>query len=240
MRRGFEPAIWAFVFGAAVAALVGCGPKPSTIVVTPAEAVISKAGGTVQLDVEVRDRRGAKVSGFVVEYRSRDPQVATVSSTGLVTAAGHGTTMVDVRLEGTDVMEFVRLVVRLPAKIEVRPRTAECHIGGLKQLSAEVLDHEGKAFQNVSFEWASSDESKARVENGEIVGVDEGEILVTAKALGLEGSSKVRITWAPGQKAMIEAEKRFNARASRGRGGQKNGGGGGDGAGTDPRLGMFR
>ncbi len=240
MGRGMGAAVTATGLGAIIVmAFASCGPSPHSVSVTPADVSISKVGGTIRLAVEVRDRLGAKIDGMIVSYRSRDAQVATVGSTGSITAVGHGNTMVDIRVEGTDVMEFVRVVVRVPEKIDVRPRTSECHIGGIKQLKAQVLDFDGKVFKNVAVAWSSSDVTKARIENGEVVGIDEGEVVITAKALGIVGESKIRVVWAPGQKALLEQEKRFKARVGRARG-KRGGGGSGGGSSMDPRLGMFQ
>jgi uncharacterized protein YjdB len=219
--------------------LVACGASPDNISVTPAEGSMSKIGATLQLEAEARDRRGAKVSGVIISYKSRDPSVASVNSSGLVTAVNHGTTIIDVTIDGTDAMEFVRVTNRIPEKIDVRPSTGSVNIGGIQKLTAKVLDRDGKSFGNIRFEWSSSDESKASVDAGSVTGLDESEVVITASALGLKGTSKLRVVWAPGQKALIEAEKRFKARTNRARG-RRSQGGGGSSTGSDPRLGMFQ
>lgn len=216
----------------------GCGPDVDSISVTPSEINLNKVGASEKLAVEPKNRRGVKVSGAVVSFRSRDPGVASVSPTGEVTAVSHGSTMLELTVPDTDAMEFIRVVVRVPEKVEVRPTASTLYIGATKRLKAKVYDRDDKVINSATFEWSTSDESKARVaENGEVTGIDEGEVTITAKARGIEGSSKVRVTWAPEQKAMIEAEKRGH----RG-GGSRRGGGGGSGGSKqnwDPRLGMF-
>ncbi len=225
--------------GALALFCASCGPDARAVSVTPSEINLSQVGATMQIDSEPRDRLGARV-GAVVSYRSREPEVASVGASGLVTAQGHGTTTIVVQVEGTDLMEFVHVTVGLPERLEISPRATTCYIGGVKKLRAKVLDHSGKAFHNVHFDWATSDSAKLTIdEEGEIVGVDEGDVEITATAMGLKGTSKINVAWAPGQKAMLEAEKRAS-RGGRGRGrGRGRGQGEGQGGDWDPRLSMW-
>ena len=66
-------------------------PRPTTVAVTPATTQLTALGGTVQLTAEVRDQNGQVMAGAAVTWSSSDPMVATVSGSGLVTAAGNGT-----------------------------------------------------------------------------------------------------------------------------------------------------
>jgi len=206
------------------------------ISVNPSDISFSKVGATLQLEVEPRDRRGAKLSSVPMVYQSRDPSVATVSPSGLVTATGHGAATIVVQAQGTDVMEFAHVVVRLAKAMEVRPANTSVYIGGQEKLTAKVLDYDGKVIENVPIAWTVSNEKIATVEKGTVTGIDEGEVVVTAKGLGLEGQSNIRVQWEPRLKAVIDMEKKGG-----GRGGRKRGGGGEkQGEWTDPRLGIFQ
>jgi hypothetical protein len=73
---------------------VRIGLVPAAVRVTPGFAAVA-AGGTVQLTGQVVDQSGAAVPGTsVTSWVSRTPGVATVSGTGLVTAAGPGAAIV--------------------------------------------------------------------------------------------------------------------------------------------------
>lgn len=216
-----------------------CGPSVSRIDVEPAEIALSKVGSTLQINAEPKDRRGAKLSGAIVNFRAREPSVATVSSSGLVTAVAHGTTTIEVRVEGTDYMEFVHVVVRLPEKIEVRPSSTPVYIGGQKVLTAKVLDHDDKVFNNIHIDWSTSNEKIATVEDGTVTGLDEGEATITAKGMGIEGVSKIRVVWSPALKLAIDAEKRALRGGGGGRKRKKSGPSDGSHLGADPRLKLF-
>jgi hypothetical protein len=79
------------------AVLTACGgdgtgppaPVPASITVTSPSATVS-VGGTVQLTAAVRDQAGNVMAGQPVAWSSADDAVATVGSTGLVSAASVG------------------------------------------------------------------------------------------------------------------------------------------------------
>ncbi len=86
------------------AAAWGCGdgatgPPPDTlrvasVTVTPAAASLTAPDATVQLSARVLDGNGRAMSGVAVIWTSVRPEVATVGASGLVAAAGNGTTTV--------------------------------------------------------------------------------------------------------------------------------------------------
>ena len=66
-------------------------PRPATVMVTPATAQLGALGATLQLTAEVRDQNGQAMAGAAVTWASGSAAVATVSGSGLVTAADNGT-----------------------------------------------------------------------------------------------------------------------------------------------------
>ena len=72
-----------------------------TINVTPTPNALSLAGtNTVQLSAAILDTQGHPVTG-TVSWATRDPGIASVSATGLVTASGLGDTNVFATFQGT-------------------------------------------------------------------------------------------------------------------------------------------
>ena len=69
-------------------------PIPTTITVSPATAELGATGATVQLTARVLDQNGRDMDTVTVMWTSGAPDVATVSSAGLVTAVGGGTVAV--------------------------------------------------------------------------------------------------------------------------------------------------
>ena len=66
-------------------------PRPATVAVAPATVQFTELGATEQLTAEVRDQNGNAMAGAAVSWASSAASVATVSASGLVTAAGNGT-----------------------------------------------------------------------------------------------------------------------------------------------------
>lgn len=65
-------------------------------------------------------------------------------------------------------------------RVEISPSSAEVQIGRSVTLSAQAFDQYGDEMDGELFEWESADESIAKVdENGEVTGVDEGEVTIT-------------------------------------------------------------
>lgn len=67
--------------------------------VTPASLPL-KIGGTAQLGVAYTDKEGNEITVMDAGFQSKNPQIATVSSTGLVTALKAGSTTIDVTYQG--------------------------------------------------------------------------------------------------------------------------------------------
>ena len=65
-------------------------PRPGTVAVTQATALLSAAGATVQLTAAVRDHNGQEMAEVAVVWSSSVPSVATVDASGLVSAVDNG------------------------------------------------------------------------------------------------------------------------------------------------------
>src|SRR5437762_5122229 len=69
-----------------------------TITVTPASPTVAK-GGTVQLAASITDWNGNPTTGTIA-WATRDPGIATVDATGLVTGVGAGSTKIAATFHG--------------------------------------------------------------------------------------------------------------------------------------------
>ena len=106
---------WAFILSALVVACGGGGggdddgdggtqpPPPPTpvasVTISPGPATLS-VGGTTQLSATMRDAQGNVLTGRTVTWTTSAQGVATVSTTGLVTAVAVGTSQVRATSEG--------------------------------------------------------------------------------------------------------------------------------------------
>lgn len=65
-------------------------PRPSSIIVFPADITFFSVGSSLQVTATVRDETGFTVSGVSVSWESSDKSVAQVTSSGVVTAVSPG------------------------------------------------------------------------------------------------------------------------------------------------------
>ena len=83
-------ALWAVACGDGAVEPPPDAPRPTTVTVTPASAVLSALGATVQLSAEVRDQNSQVMADVALVWASSDASVATVDASGLVTAVADG------------------------------------------------------------------------------------------------------------------------------------------------------
>ena len=82
-----------------------------------------------------------------------------------------------------------------PATVTVTPETVELNVhGGTVQLTASVLDQNGRALAGADLDWSTSDTLVARVDgSGLLTAVGDGSARVTAQAGSATGSAEVAV-----------------------------------------------
>ncbi len=195
--------------GLITALLLGCGsedtqgpapdprpetPRPTSISITPTTVVLTALGDTVRLQAEVRDQNGRAMAGAAIAWASSDPSVATVNSSGLVTAASNGTGSVTA-ISGTLSAEASLSVMQTASIVAVSPPADTLVAGDTLRLSAAAFDANGHTLAGLKFEWSSSDPSVVRVDDSGLVrSAGDGVATVTASTGDAEGSSELTVT----------------------------------------------
>ena len=161
----------------------------ASVAVSPGSATLTWVGETVQLTGSATRASGGTVSGGTYTWSSADAAVATVSSTGLVTAVSEGATTVSATLEGVAGTATVTVGL-LANSVIVTPSTATLVTAGESlQLTLEVRDAGGTVISSAGGAWASSAPAVATVSTtGGVVAVASGTTDVTY-ALGTSTSS---------------------------------------------------
>ncbi|MGM0555268.1 MAG: Ig-like domain-containing protein, partial [Myxococcota bacterium] len=131
--------------------------------------------GTQQLSAELLDANSNVLTGRTVTWSSSDSSVATVDSSGLVTAQSQGTTQVTATSEGvTDTVDVT--VTSSVDSVVVTPDTPRIYADGSVQLSVEVLDANGDPLTGRTVTWSSSETGVATVDSaGLVTAVGPGE-----------------------------------------------------------------
>lgn len=166
--------------GAVEPASADDSPRPTTIVVNPAQVRLVALGATVLLSAEVRDQNGQTMAGVAVTWSSGNPGIATVDATGLVTAASNGTATITASVgsaAGTAAVVVEQEAVTLsltPEEVMFRA------LGDTLRLLAEATDANGHPAMVM---WSSSDTEVARVDNsGLVTAAGNGTATIAAMA----------------------------------------------------------
>ena len=172
-------------------------PAPTTVTVTPDTATLTAIDQTVRLSAEVTDQLGRPISDAAVVWSSGDANVATVDTSGLVTAIANGSATVTAR--AGEVSDSASIVVsQTAAAVEVTPATHTLATGDTVRLAATATDDNGHVVADAAFSWTSSDTAVASVDSlGLVRGVAEGTATVTAAVGdaggGVEGAAEITV-----------------------------------------------
>lgn len=113
------------------------------VVVQPASATL-EIGESRKLEVSVRSDDGETLTGRTVSFVSDNAAVATVSSTGVVTALGAGQTVVRVRSEGKEARCDVTVLGRPAVRLAFATQPADAGVGAtLAPIRVAVQDEIG-------------------------------------------------------------------------------------------------
>ena len=192
----------AFALAAALAAL-GCpseGGVTNVLVVARVEVspdlVQVIQGRTEQLSAVPKTASGITVTGRAITWSSTDPSIASVTSSGLVTAVREGGP-VRIRAQVDGITgDAVITVLPVPIdRITVDPPEVNLLVGASQQLTARAFDASGGPLNGRSFNWQSSDHTTATVTtNGLVIAIREGgPVTITAAAEGKSAEGRVSV-----------------------------------------------
>ncbi|HZY06308.1 MAG TPA: Ig-like domain-containing protein [Ilumatobacteraceae bacterium] len=176
--------VGAITVAAAAVASVAMSPTSATLVV----------GQTVQLGAQPRDASGRPLDGRTVTWSTNRSDVATVTSTGIVSAVSPGTATITASTEGRNGTSTI--VVQAPgvSRLEVTPASASVEVGNALRLSATVYDSRGNIIAGAQVTWSSSDTQIAVVDNtGRVLGIRRGTATITATSGGKAATASVRV-----------------------------------------------
>ncbi|HWP38050.1 MAG TPA: Ig-like domain-containing protein [Gemmatimonadales bacterium] len=143
-----------FVVGAGV---VLRGYRGATVAITPASpSTMTALGETHYLLAEARDASGAPISGVTFTWTSSNPAVATVDTSGLVTAVGNGTTQIIATAQGGAADTVTVTVRQVAATVEITPQGVTItSLGTSSPFTLTVLDSNGYTISSPDATWAS-------------------------------------------------------------------------------------
>ncbi len=115
-----------------------------------------------------------------VKWTSSDPAVATVSSTGVVTAMKSGEAVITVTTNDGGYTDNCKVIcLQRPELIELSDTAVTVNTGATRTLTAAVLPEDT---YDKTITWSSDNENIATVEDGVIKGINPGTAIITVTA----------------------------------------------------------
>ena len=187
--------ISATVDGVTGSGLVTVQPVPvNAVLVTPATGALI-VGEQLQLTATPTDILGTSLPGRAISWSSNAPAVASVSSTGLVTALGLGSATVTATCEGKSATSRIAVSLVPVDAVSVTPSTASLPAGQSVQLTARPVDSTGAALTGRTVTWASDQPTIATVAQGGLVtAVSAGQARISATVDGKVGTATINVT----------------------------------------------
>lgn len=168
--------------------------------VTPS-ALTMGPGSNAQLTAVVRDQNNNVMSGQPVSWASSNSGVATVSSSGVVTANVTGSAVITASSGGLSGTASVAVVASPPppppvvASVTVTPPSAAINVGGNAQFTATPKSASGSPLLDRPVTWSSSNSAVALVSStGQVTGQSAGMATITATSEGKSGTAQVTVT----------------------------------------------
>ncbi len=169
-------------------------PVPvATVQVTPATPTLT-AGGTLPLAVAVRDAAGALLTGRAATWGTANPDIATVSAAGVVTAVAPGVALITATVEGARGNAVVTVVPAPVASVTVTPATVTVAPGAVFTLTATARDAAGAPLAGRVATWRSATPAVASVSpTGTVAAIAPGTASISATVDGVSGSATVTV-----------------------------------------------
>ena len=173
-------------------------PAPvASVAISPATSSLT-IGQTQQLTATLRDAAGNILTGRSVSWGTSADGIASVSSTGLVTAVAVGNATITATSEGVSGTAAVTVAQVPVATVTVTPATASIATGATVQLTAVARDASGNPLSGRSFTWSSGTPGIATVNaSGLVTAVAAGSATIRATSEGVIGSSNITVTGPP-------------------------------------------
>lgn len=167
----------------------------ASVQVTPASSSLSP-GQTAQLTASPRDAQGNALTDRVITWSSTSAAVASVSSSGLVTALTVGGPVTIVATsEGQDGSAIVTVTPPPVATVTLAPATPTLTPGAVLTLVPTLRDAQGNTLTGRVVTWTSSSNAVATVAaSGLVTAVSVGgPVTITASSEGQSGTAAVTV-----------------------------------------------
>lgn len=142
---------------------------------------------------------GSTISGRLITYSSSNTTVATVSTTGLVSAISEGTSTITVSVEGKSATLVVTVTREPVALVTLTPPVAPIlRVGAQFQITATPRNATGGVLSGRTVTWFSNNLAVASVSStGLVTAIAPGSATITAEVEGRTASMGLTVTLIP-------------------------------------------
>lgn len=173
---------------ATVVASVAIDPPSSTLVI----------GAAAPLTAVVQDANGRPAAGMAILWTVKDPGVASVSQTGVVTGRAVGSTQVAANVNGVSAVASITVRLAPVASVLIQPDTRSLVLGQSATLTATPRDASGLALAGRAVAWTSSNAAVASVApTGVVTANAVGTTIITATSEGASANATVTVSPVP-------------------------------------------
>jgi trimeric autotransporter adhesin len=150
---------------------------------------------TLALSVTVKDSTGAVVTNRPVTWTSSDASVATVSTTGVVTAVGAGSATITATSETKSGTCAVTVSLVPVSTVVVQPARDTMFTSATLQLTAVTKDSAGDVLSGRTVTWTTSNAAVATVSSAGLVSATSagGSATITATSEGKSGTASITV-----------------------------------------------
>lgn len=176
-------------------------PSPPTAVASVSVTLGSPqlvVGGNAVATAETRSSTGASLTGRALSWTSSNPSVASVSSTGAITALTPGTTSIVATSEGQSGSATLTVVAVPVAVVTVTLAQSSITVGTATTASATLRSASNDVLTGRAILWTSSNPAVATINmSGAITALTPGTTTITAASDGQSGAILLTVTPVP-------------------------------------------
>ncbi|MEO7998615.1 MAG: Ig-like domain-containing protein [Gemmatimonadaceae bacterium] len=169
----------------------------AAVTITPSSDTLG-VGTDQTLVATLRDAGGTVLTNRGISWNSSNVQVATVSSTGVVTALSPGTVTISAVSESHVGSANILVLARLASTVTLTPSSTTIIVGTALQLTPQITDPAGNILIGRPISYESDDPSVATVSaTGLVKAVAPGTARITANSEGKVGIATIVVNPLP-------------------------------------------
>jgi uncharacterized protein YjdB len=189
-------------------ARITVNPTPVSSVRLSTTSRSMMVGQTFQLGAETLDGSGNVLSGRPISWSSSNTSIATVNSSGMVTALAPGAVIITAASEGRSAVATVTISLVPVVSVTVTPATADLVVGQTTQLTAQLKDEAGSILSGRAVTWSTNRSTVATVTSeGLVTAIAAGTATITASSEGRFANASITVSPRPVSAVIVSPEQ---------------------------------